>query len=327
MASNENIKTELELIGLPIDRAFTLKEAKRSFRRKSHTLLPEKSLGTQNAHSRFEELNSAFMTLVNHLKDKGDNVEEVLPGEVDVRKTQFIINLKKGSVPHWKRVIKSTYPTVIVGAQKRSNFIPQGQGKGVRFVVYWKAGADGASQPVKVNLVIYENDLLQVTGSGFFLWVMDNYQDLAEKVDESISDFQRSEDEGCITEDYSDSRSSNDQSSRCKEPTCESDEKFETIMHYLESMEEGISDKCNNIKAYIDNLESGFNEQLDNLTKALGESEKRYIADNKENQEKLNSMNEKVFETRQIIGAAAAPKASSAPKVSNQLFRKTYTEG
>ena len=53
----------------------------------------------------------------------------------------------------------------------------------------------------------------------------------------------------------------------------------------------------------------------------------RKIADNKGNQGKLNSMNEKVFETRQIIGAAAAPKASSVPKVSNQLFRKTYTEG
>ena len=97
MESNGDIKTELELVGLPVDRPFTLKEAKRSFRRKSHTLLPEKSLGTQNAHSRFEELNSAFMTLVSHLKDKGENIDEVLPGEVDVRKTQFIINQWKNT--------------------------------------------------------------------------------------------------------------------------------------------------------------------------------------------------------------------------------------
>ena len=326
MTANENIKNELELIGLPNDREFTLKEAKRAFRRKSHVLLPEKSLGTQNAHSRFEELNTAFVTIVNQLKENGEDVEEVLPGEVDVRKAQFVINLKKGSVPYWRRVIKSTYPTVIVGAQKKNNFIQGGQGKGVRFVVYWKAGADGTSQPVKVNLILYENDLLQVTGSGFFLWAMDNYHELVKKVDESISDSQRSEDEGCITEDYSDSRSGGinrgdredkDYTVRCKEPTCESDEKFGTIIEYLENMEEGISEKCKDIKAYIDNLESGFNEQLENLTKALDENEKRYIDDNKETQGKLNSMNEKIFETRQIIGASAAPK------VYKHLYRKT----
>ena len=318
MAAIDVIKNELELIGLPNDKNFTLKDAKRSFRRKSHILLPEKSLGTQNSHSRFEELNAAFVTVVNYLKDKGENVEDVLPGEVDVRKAQFVINLQKGSVPYWRRVIKSTYPTVIVGAQKKNNFIHGGQGKGVRFVVYWKAGADGTTQPVKVNLILYENDLLQVTGSGFFLWAMDNYHELVKKVDDSISDSQRSEDEGCITEDYSDSRrggsenrengDGKDFTVRCKEPTCGSDEKFETIIEYLENMEEGISEKCNDIKAYIDNLESGFNEQLENLTKALDDNEKRYIVDNKVTQGKLNSMNEKIFETRQIIGASATPK-------------------
>ena len=148
---------------------------------------------------------------------------------------------------------------------------------------------------------------------------MDNYQELAEKVDEAIADYQKSEDEGWITEDYSDSRGGgsdgNNLSSRCKEPTCESDQKFETIIEYLETMEEGISEKCNDIKAYIDNLESGFNEQLENLTKALDDNEKRYIVDNKLTQGKLNSMNEKIFETRQIIGASAAAPGRQKVKV------------
>ena len=47
----------------------------------------------------------------------------------------------------------------------------------VRFVVYWKGGLlEGSQQQLKVNLVLYENELLQVSGSGFFLWTMDNYQ-------------------------------------------------------------------------------------------------------------------------------------------------------
>ena len=145
---------------------------------------------------------------------------------------------------------------------------------------------------------------------------MDSYHDLVKKVNDLISDFQKYEDEGCITEDYSDSRregsegDGKDYKARCKEPTCESDQKYATIIEYLENLEEGISEKCNNIKAYIDTLESGFNEQLEILTQALDDNEKRYIADNKETQEKLSSMNEKIFETRQIIGASAAPKVN-----------------
>jgi len=157
MTELEDLKHDLELIGLNGSLDFTLKEAKKAFRRKSYTLLPEKSLGAQNAHSRFEELNAAFVRVVDFIKERGEDVDDVLPGIVDVRKAQFVLSLQKGSVPFWKRVIKSAYPTVIVGAQKKSNFIPEGQGKGIRFVVYWKAAADGSGQPVKVNLILYEN--------------------------------------------------------------------------------------------------------------------------------------------------------------------------
>ena len=171
------ISNELDLIGLPSEKPVTLKEAKRCFRRKSHLLLPEKSLGAPNAHARFEELNTAFVRVLKYLRDNnGDSLEEILPGELDVKKAMFVIKIKKGSVPFWRRVIRSVYPTVIIGAQKKINFIPGAQGRAVRFVVYWKNGPEGSLQQLKVNLVLYENELLQVSGSGFFLWTMDHYQ-------------------------------------------------------------------------------------------------------------------------------------------------------
>ena len=54
--------------------------------------------------------------------------------------------------------------------------IPGAQGRALRFVVYWKGGLEGSLQQLKVNLVLYENEVLQVTGSGYFLWSMDQYQ-------------------------------------------------------------------------------------------------------------------------------------------------------
>ena len=173
----EELRSEIDIIGIPSDKPFTLREAKRSFRRRSHQLLPEKSLGAQNAHSRFEELNTAFVKLLHYFRDShGEDISELVPGEIDVKRNIFVITLRKGSVPHWKRVIKAVYPTVIIGAQKKLNFIPGAQGKGIRYVVYWKAGLEGSSGQIKVNLVLYENELLQVSGSGYFLWTMDNYQ-------------------------------------------------------------------------------------------------------------------------------------------------------
>ena len=101
-----------------------------------------------NSTHRFEELNTAFVRIVNHFKvnkslftiyqndlfyqAKGENVEDIMPGEVDVKKALFVMQLKKGSVSHWRRVIKTTYPTVIIGAQKRDKFIPGASGRGIR---------------------------------------------------------------------------------------------------------------------------------------------------------------------------------------------------
>ena len=70
-------------------------------------MLPEKSLGAQNAHSRFEELNAAFVKILHHFSEsKGEDVSELVPGEIDVKRAMFVISIRKGSVPHWRRVIK-----------------------------------------------------------------------------------------------------------------------------------------------------------------------------------------------------------------------------
>ena len=53
-------------------------------------------------------------------------------------------------------------------ANKRTEFIEtviyQGtKGRGMRHVVYWKHTNEAGVQPLKVNLIIYDNDVLQVS--------------------------------------------------------------------------------------------------------------------------------------------------------------------
>ena len=74
-------------------------------------------------------------------------------------------------------------------------------------------------------------------------------------------------------------------------------------MQYLGDIEEGISEKCDDIKTYIDTLESGFNKQLETLSRVLDDQEIQYMEDHQATQNKINSISEKVQETRQIIGA------------------------
>ena len=70
---------------------------------------------------------------------------------------------------------------------------------------------------------------------------MDNYQDLARRVEEAMLDYQRSEDEGVVTEDFSESRGSSETKEhpgvvekcrvvRCEEPRCQAINKFDNIM-------------------------------------------------------------------------------------------------
>ena len=52
---------ELELLGLPTTSPPTWKELRKAFKKKSILLLPEKHPSSPNAHSRFEQLNDAFL--------------------------------------------------------------------------------------------------------------------------------------------------------------------------------------------------------------------------------------------------------------------------
>ena len=312
----EALKECLELIGLPSDHPFTAKDAKRVFRKKSYVMLPEKALGSQNAHSKFEELNKAFVKIMEQKKIDGDKIEDIMPGEVNSSKVQMVMTLKHGSVPFWKRAVKQMYPTVIVGAQKKSNFIPGGSGKAIRFVVYWKASSEGTGQPVKVNLVLYENDLLQVSGSGFFLWTMDCYQEMVAKVDVLMSETQRSEDEGIITH-TSDGEGEADENGQVKRsrtpppPTppppikiCEAEKKFDLIIEYLENIETELGNRVNDLKTDIEDIEFNFNDKMSNLTKRMDHYKKRYNATQEILQEKLDIMEERVCAARQIAGAS-----------------------
>lgn len=79
---------------------------------------------------------------------------------------------------------------------------------------------------------------------------------------------------------------------------------------YLEDIDEELTSKCSDLKSYIENMETGFSKQLQELTHSLEQNEHKYSEDYRLTQEKIQAINEKVVETRQIIGGA-----SSGPKV------------
>lgn len=118
--------------------------------------------------------------ILDFCKDEGQPTENYLPGEIFVNNFQITISLQTDSSSAWRKVIKSSYQNVIIGAQKTTtnlnmkgtkggggsiqlcpNFQPY-LGLGVRHVVYWNLNADAGSQALKVNLIVYDNDTLQV---------------------------------------------------------------------------------------------------------------------------------------------------------------------
>ena len=73
----------------------------------------------------------------------------------------------------------------------------------------------------------------------------------------------------------------------------------------MEDIDEDLSTKCSDLKSYIQNLETGFTKQLEDLSRTLEENEQKYSEDYKTTQEKIVAINEKVVETRQIIGGTS----------------------
>ena len=67
--------------------------------------------------------NNHMLQLLNHFKAGGDPTEQILPGEVFVSNLQITILLEEKSVSAWKKAIKLTYKTVIIGSQKTTTNI------------------------------------------------------------------------------------------------------------------------------------------------------------------------------------------------------------
>ena len=99
-------------------------------------MLPEKHPTVPNAHTRFEEVNAAFVRvndsvsvgsfvwnilifqLINHYKNEGETTDQLLPGEIFVNNFQLTLHLQPGSSSTWKKAIRTMNPNVIVGSQK-----------------------------------------------------------------------------------------------------------------------------------------------------------------------------------------------------------------
>ena len=75
------------------------------------------------------------------------------------------------------------------------------RGRGVRHVVYWRHDTDIGVHSLKVNLILYENDVLQVTGSSFYLWVLESYPGLVRLVEFLMQEAQNRMGGGCYDPD------------------------------------------------------------------------------------------------------------------------------
>ena len=100
--------------------ALNLKELLLSFKRRSFLLMPGKHSGLVNAHARFEELNKAFLTLLDHSLELRDlKRTDVLPGEINTRKFEFLVPIREGSAMLWRTAITKTYKEVVAEPKER----------------------------------------------------------------------------------------------------------------------------------------------------------------------------------------------------------------
>ena len=180
-------------------------------------------------------------------------------------------------------------------------------GLGVRHVVYWhlQTGELAATnQPLKVNLIVYDNDVMQVTGTSFYLWVPENFQTTASQVATLISEVR-----GNITQSQSPSRCIKVRPSQHKFPDGEGllgqeeGERPEVGCCLSESAKTGVS-----FARIVRKLQS-LNREMNTLTAALAdltEAQQRHneqtAMNNKENQERMNFMNDRILEIRELTG-------------------------
>ena len=66
----DEVRNYMETLGFSGDETLTMKECRRMFKRKSIAMLPEKHPTVPNAHSRFEEINTAFVEVRNTINQQ-----------------------------------------------------------------------------------------------------------------------------------------------------------------------------------------------------------------------------------------------------------------
>jgi len=151
--------------------------------------------------------------------------EEYMPGEVDTHGNGISCKIQHHKL--WRRVLKTRYPDAIIGKQRRNSISTLKAGmdkaKGIRFIIRFKLkGTEDTF--LKANLAIYDNDVLIVTGTSYFLWVMDNLKEMTaevqklwDDVQKKIADEQAEEDEEECPEEESNQDTLETSDSRCCE--------------------------------------------------------------------------------------------------------------
>ena len=125
------LQAYLSVIGIH-DENVNLKDVKKYFKKKSIQVLPEKHPTVPNAHTKFEEVNAAFVKVLKFYRDQGESTYHLLPekAEVFANNLQVTISLTPDSSSAWKKAIKISYQNVIIGAQKATTSLNMKGAKG-----------------------------------------------------------------------------------------------------------------------------------------------------------------------------------------------------
>ena len=67
------------------------------------------------------------------------------------------------------------------------------------FVIFRLKGTDDSY--FKTNLAIYDNDMLVVTGTSYYLWILDNYKDISAEVQRLWEEENKVAEEDCHEEE------------------------------------------------------------------------------------------------------------------------------
>lgn len=183
---------------LGISPSSRISEVRLAFKKKSYSLHPDRHPGNPGAFSNFVNVNEAFVEIIKDFESRAmqsgsedpdvsltlQKCEEYIPGEVDIKGNGISCKVQHYKI--WRRVLKDRYPDAIVGKQRKNSISSLKQNiesgvKGIRFILRFKLkGVD--DNYFKVNLAIYDTDLLVVTGTSYFLWVMDNFKEISNEV-------------------------------------------------------------------------------------------------------------------------------------------------